>query len=125
MPPFGELRHIYDQYDWTTTNQTIQSLLDHGDNPEPPTTTDHQVTSAGDDMILFYCRLGQARPRAAIMMHRSMKDLCWEIGHLTSPDSVAIKVTLGSSSFVLASVYMDFTQPISPTIFNELSSMAN
>ena len=92
---------------------------------EPPTTTDHQVTSAGDDMILFYCRLGQARPRAAIMMHRSMKDLCWEIGHLTSPDSVAIKVTLGSSSFVLASVYMDITQPISPTIFNELSSMAN
>ena len=92
---------------------------------EPPTDNEHQLTCAGDDMILFYCKLGQVRPRAAIMMHRSMKELCSEVKHLTSPDAVAVKVTLNGTNFIFASLYMDITQPVTSNIFTELSSMAN
>ena len=92
---------------------------------EPPTTTEHFLTPTGNDVIPYYCKLGKSRPRAAILVHRSMDSMCFEIPEFTSPDSIAIKVSHGGQNIILASLYMDVTQSISSTIFNDLSSRAN
>ena len=92
---------------------------------EPPTSTDNLVTSPGKDMLSYYCKLGKSRPRAAILMHRSMESMCEELKKFTSPDTIAIKVSHGETSTIFASLYMDITQSISADTFNELSSLAN
>ncbi len=57
---------------------------------EPYTNNKHQLQNINKDLNSYYCKNGVTRPRAAIVVHKSLEPKCWELQNFTTPDQVAI-----------------------------------
>ena len=63
-------------------------------------------------MIPYYCKDSGVKTRAAILVHRSINNSCWEIHQFTTPDLIAIKYKHDDREVILASMYMDYNESI-------------
>ena len=82
---------------------------------EPQTTTKNLLARVQNDLVLYYYKTKDVRPRAAIMVHKQLSERSWELSQFTTPDQVAIKITIGSQPLILVSSYMDGTKAIPPS----------
>ena len=78
---------------------------------EPYTNNVHLIPPVHKDLIMYYCKMGVIRPRAALLIHKNLEPKCWELKQFTTPDQVAIKITHDSKELILASSYMYITGP--------------
>ena len=76
---------------------------------EPYVETNNQLPKVHKDLVPFYYKKGDVRPRAAILIHKSLADKCWELPQFTTKDQVAIKINHDSKDIILVSSYMDST----------------
>ena len=75
-------------------------------------------------MNSYYYKKGDIRPRAAIVLHKSLEPRCWELEKFTTPDQVAIKIRVESRELILASSYMDINGPVPPPETTPLAKFA-
>ena len=76
---------------------------------EPYVETNNQLPKVHKDLVPFYYKKGDVRPRAAILIHKSLADKCWELPQFTTKDQIAIKINHDSKDIILVSSYMDST----------------
>ena len=76
---------------------------------EPYVETNNLLPKVHKDLVPFYYKKGDARPRAAILIHKSLADKCWELPQFTTKDQIAIKINHDSKDIILVSSYMDGT----------------
>ena len=81
---------------------------------EPHTDTNHHITTTNRDLQSYYCKKGEQRPRAALIVHKQLESRCWELEQFTTPDLVAIKIKREEKELILASSYMDITKTAPP-----------
>ena len=91
---------------------------------EPYTNNKHQLQNINKDLNSYYCKNGVTRPRAAIVVHKSLEPKCWELQNFTTPDQVAIKIRIDSKELILASSYMDINGPVPPPETTPLAKFA-
>ncbi len=59
---------------------------------EPYTNNKHLMPNINKDLISVYCNKGEVRPRAAIVLHKSLESKCWKMHDYTTPDQAAVKL---------------------------------
>ncbi len=91
---------------------------------EPYTNNKHQLPTINKDLNSYYCKDGVIRPRAAVVIHKSLEPKCWELQNFTTPDQVAIKIRIDSKELILASSYMDINGPVLPPETTPLAKFA-
>ena len=91
---------------------------------EPYTNNHNRLPPINKDLDHYYYKVGDKRPRAAIILHKNLTSKSWEIKQFTTPDQVAIKIKLSSTELILASSYMDITGPAPPTESTPLAKYA-
>ena len=105
---------------WGTLVSNIQGKV----NPiilasEPYSNNKNIIPNVHRDLVPYYCNLGTLKPRAAILVHKSINNNCWELQQFTTPDLVAIKCRQDARDIILASVYMDINTSVnSPNLIS-------
>ena len=79
---------------------------------EPYTNTNNVIPNVHKDLIPYYCNDSVIKSRAAILVHKSINNSCWEIHQFTTPDLIAIKYRHDGREVILASMYMDYNENI-------------
>ena len=74
---------------------------------EPYTTKHNTIPRIHKDIRTVYMKNSKERPRAALLLHKSLIDSCWTLEEYTNKDQVAVCLTLGSKKLILAALYMD------------------
>ena len=92
---------------------------------EPYTNNKHLMPNINKDLISVYCNKGEVRPRAAIVLHKSLESKCWKMHDYTTPDQAAVKIKLDNIELILASTYMDINGPVPPHETSPLATYAN
>ncbi len=109
---------------------TLMSNISGRRNPvilatEPYTNKNNLLPKVHKDLIPFYYKKGDVRPRAALLTHKNLADRCWELTQFTTPDQVAIKIKHDGKELILASSYMDGTKEVPPPELTPLVTYAN
>ena len=54
------------------------------------------------DLVNYYHKGATTRPRAAIVIHKTLEPKCWELSNFTFPDLVAVivKIRLESTALI-------------------------
>ena len=81
---------------------------------EPYTQKNHKLPRVHKDLVSFYYKKGDIRPRAAILVHKNLADRCWELPQFTTHDQVAIRIKHDHKELVMVSTYMDGNKPVPP-----------
>jgi len=88
---------------------------------EPYSNNKNLIPPINKDLTQYYYKVGDNRPRAAIVLHKNLTVKCWELTQFTTPDQVAIKIQLSSTELILAASYMDINGPAPPQETTPLS----
>ena len=109
---------------------TLISNITRNINPialitEPYACTNNKLPNVHKNMVQYYCKSGLVKPRAAILVHDSLDNNCWELEKFTTPDQIAIKIKHENKEFILASTYMDITDSLPPSQLIPLVNHAN
>ena len=130
-------KHLAETYSITQINlkrkfnawSTLLANIHGRKNPiilasEPYTNNNNLLPSINRDLINYYHKGGTNRPRAAIVIHKTLEPKCWELSKFTTPDLVAVKIQLESTTLILASSYMDINGPVPPPETSPLAKYA-
>ena len=109
---------------------TLVSNLTNKTNPivlttEPYVNTNNKLPFVHKNLSQYYCKSGLEKPRAAILVHNSIDNKCWELDQFTTPDQIAIKIKHDNKEVILASTYMDINDNIPPSQTTPLIKYAN
>ena len=77
------------------------------------------------DLTPYYRKKGTSKPRAAILIHKTLDNKCCELTQFTTPDLVALKIKRDSKEIIMASSYMDGNMMIPPPNTNRLIDYAD
>lgn len=91
---------------------------------EPYSNNNNQLPRINKDLDQYYYKVGDKRPRAAIILHKNLTCKSWEMKQFTTPDQVAVKIKLNSTELILASSYMDINGPAPPVETTPLARYA-
>ena len=89
---------------------------------EPYTLNNHKLPRVHKDLVSFYYKKGDIRPRTAILVHKNLADRCWELSQFTTHDQVAIRIKHDNKELVMVSSYMDGNRQVPP---NELTPIVD
>ena len=81
---------------------------------EPYAETSNLLPKVHKDLVPFYYKKGDQRPRAAILVHKSLADKSWELTQFTTKDQIAIQLKHDKEDIILVSSYMDYTSSQCP-----------
>ena len=87
---------------------------------EPYVDSNNIIPPVHKDLTSLYCKEGDTRPRAAIVIHNQLLDKGWELSQFTSSDLVAIKLKLGGGEVVVVSAYIMYYMDGKPAIWQPL-----
>ena len=76
------------------------------------------------DLIPFYYKSELNKPRAAILIHKSLEKSCWELPEFTTADQITLKIRFNSKDFIITSTYMDITKIIPSPNFSTVVKYA-
>ena len=99
--------------------QTLLTNIHGRKNPiilatEPYTNKDHLIPQINRDLTPYYYKKRDTRPRAAVVVHNSLTQKCWDLAQFTTPDLAAVKILLDGTYVILASSYMDINGQAPP-----------
>ena len=92
---------------------------------EPYTNEKNHIPHVHKDLTPYYKKTGTSKPRAAILIHKTLDNKCCELTQFTSPDLVALTIKHDSKEIVMASSYMDGNMTILPPNMNRLIDYAD
>ena len=92
---------------------------------EPYTNDKNQIPHVHKDLTPYYRKKGTSKPRAAILIHKTLDNKCCELTQFTTPDLVALKIKHDSKEIIMASSYMDGNMMIPPPNTNRLIDYAD
>ena len=131
-------KNCFDSYSITQINlkrkfnawKTLLANIHGRKNPiilatEPYSNNKNIIPPINKDLSNFYYKIGDKRPRAAIVLHKNLTVKCWELTQFTTPDQVAVKIQLSSTELILAASYMDINGPVPPQETSPLAKYAN
>ena len=100
---------------WNTLLTNIQGKA----NPiilatEPYIDKNNFIPSIHKNLTPFYCKKPGSKTRAAILVHKTLENNCWELQQFTTPDQITLKIRLDSRVYLITSSYMDITKQIPP-----------
>ena len=92
---------------------------------EPYTNDKNQIPHVHMDLTPYYRKKGTSKPRAAILIHKTLDNKCCELTQFTTPDLVALKIKHDSKDIVMASSFMDGNMAIPPPNTNRFKDYAD
>ena len=106
---------------WDTLISNIHGI----NNPiilvtEPYTDNKNTIPHIHKDLIPYYHKHNSTKPRAAILIHKSLDNKCSVIPEFTNKDQTTLKIQHNDKSYIINSTYMDINENIPPPQLTEL-----